>query len=164
MFPFVGQHVNCIQTYFFKRKLSKWQDFLINQVVSLLLMPKDVWAFGVALWELFSRGLIPYFQLSNAEAADKVIAGLRMLKFLLSLGLEKTKECPDAVYELMKKCWSEDPMLRIKFNDIIIEFDTLINEPKKEITKVERAGRQHSFDIQIPQQSINSRLMIDLMD
>src|SRR4051794_33596128 len=37
----------------------------------------DVWSFGIMLWELFSRGKKPYYQFSNKETIEKVIAGYR---------------------------------------------------------------------------------------
>ncbi len=40
----------------------------------------DVWSFGVLLWEIMSSGCLPYPTMSNAEAADGVIKGLRLMK------------------------------------------------------------------------------------
>src|SRR5688572_5200122 len=53
-------------------------------------------SFGIVLWELFSRGRIPYSAWTNKEAADQVKRGYR---------LEQPTECPLDIYELMLQCW-----------------------------------------------------------
>ncbi len=57
----------------------------------------DVWSFGVVLWELFSRALIPFYGLSNSEAADKIVSDYR---------LPKPEECPEDIYAVMLSCWT----------------------------------------------------------
>lgn len=53
----------------------------------------DVWAFGVALWELFSYGCIPYAEIGvEADVFHKVVAGDR---------LECPADCPEPVYMVM---------------------------------------------------------------
>ena len=37
------------------------------------------WAFGVVLWELISRGALPYPDLGNHEVRDYVCSGYRMV-------------------------------------------------------------------------------------
>ncbi len=66
----------------------------------------DVWSFGVVLWELFSRGMIPYPGMENSEVIRKITNGVR---------LEKPRDCPNEVYDLMLKCWAEKPKERPKF-------------------------------------------------
>lgn len=56
------------------------------------------------LWELFSKGSVPYPGISNNDAVEKVISGYR---------LYKPKECSDEIYSIMKQCWEEDPKARL---------------------------------------------------
>ncbi len=44
-----------------------------------------MWSFGIVLYELFSRGRTPYFNLTNAEAAENVVAGYRKIMKLQQL-------------------------------------------------------------------------------
>lgn len=66
----------------------------------------DVWAFGVLLWEIMSRGHQPYPGLSNIKAMHYVQHGGR---------LEKPINCPITLYNLMKKCWHVEPKKRPTF-------------------------------------------------
>ena len=70
----------------------------------------DIWSFGVCVWELFSKGEMPYFTMTNAEAMEKVATGYR---------LQQPKGCPDEVYKLMLSCWNEDPMERPSFEEVL---------------------------------------------
>lgn len=82
----------------------------------VLTSENDVWAFGVLLWEIFSCGLKPYEQYSNAEVTDKV----RALELL---------QCPDhwpqTVTSLMNNCWTVAPSSRPNFVTI---YDSLSRE------------------------------------
>ena len=63
-------------------------------------------SFGVVLWEVFTLGGSPYSRLSTD----------RLLKFLKDERLmEKLDGCPDEFYDLMIKCWSQDPDHRPTF-------------------------------------------------
>jgi hypothetical protein len=53
-----------------------------------------MWAFGTAMWEIFSYGLMPYDGVPNAEVQRHVREGLR---------LAKPVSCPDAVFALMQQ-------------------------------------------------------------
>jgi tyrosine-protein kinase len=58
----------------------------------------DVWSFGITLWEMYSYGEIPYGDLQGMEVIELVGNGYR---------LEKPEECPDAVFDVIQRCWSE---------------------------------------------------------
>lgn len=72
----------------------------------MLSSENDAWSFGILLWEIFSHGLKPYTQCSNAEAIDKIRAG-------------ELLQCPDhwpqTMRNLMNNCWTIAPSSRPNF-------------------------------------------------
>ncbi|NXB10632.1 TYRO3 kinase, partial [Cnemophilus loriae] len=66
----------------------------------------DVWAFGVTMWEIVTRGQTPYAGIENAEIYNYLISGNR---------LKQPPECLEDVYDLMCRCWHAEPKLRPSF-------------------------------------------------
>ncbi|XP_061318304.1 tyrosine-protein kinase receptor TYRO3 isoform X1 [Pezoporus flaviventris] len=66
----------------------------------------DVWAFGVTMWEIVTRGQTPYAGIENAEIYNYLISGNR---------LKQPPECLEDVYDLMCRCWHPEPKLRPSF-------------------------------------------------
>ncbi|MBN3312337.1 NTRK3 factor, partial [Atractosteus spatula] len=69
----------------------------------------DVWSFGVILWEIFTFGKQPWFQLSNNEVIECITQG-RVL--------ERPRVCPKEVYDIMLGCWQREPQQRLNVKDI----------------------------------------------
>ncbi|MBN3283866.1 NTRK3 factor, partial [Polyodon spathula] len=69
----------------------------------------DVWSFGVILWEIFTYGKQPWFQLANNEVIECITQG-RVL--------ERPRVCPKEVYDLMLGCWQREPQQRLNIKDI----------------------------------------------
>eukprot|EP01119_Soliformovum_irregulare_P010643 TRINITY_DN2626_c0_g1_i3.p1 TRINITY_DN2626_c0_g1~~TRINITY_DN2626_c0_g1_i3.p1 ORF type:complete len:647 (-),score=130.28 TRINITY_DN2626_c0_g1_i3:44-1792(-) len=63
----------------------------------------DVWSFGVVLWEIFTRGQVPYPGLSSEECIAMVTDGHN---------LPNPENCPDEIYSIMTDCWHRDPKER----------------------------------------------------
>uniref|UniRef100_A0A9J7YCI9 non-specific protein-tyrosine kinase n=2 Tax=Cyprinus carpio TaxID=7962 RepID=A0A9J7YCI9_CYPCA len=57
----------------------------------------DVWSFGITMWEAFSYGGKPYKKMKGPEVMSFIDAGNRM---------DCPAGCPEAMYELMKECWT----------------------------------------------------------
>uniref|UniRef100_A0A8C5WIJ4 Tyrosine-protein kinase Mer n=1 Tax=Leptobrachium leishanense TaxID=445787 RepID=A0A8C5WIJ4_9ANUR len=66
----------------------------------------DVWAFGVTMWEIATRGMTPYPGVQNHEIYDYLLLGHR---------LKQPTDCLDELYELMYLCWRADPVDRPTF-------------------------------------------------
>lgn len=47
------------------------------------------------------------------QVVEKILKGERM---------EQPEACPDSVYEIMLKCWEEEPVNRISFQDLVVFF------------------------------------------
>ncbi|CAN9499931.1 unnamed protein product [Ophioblennius macclurei] len=66
----------------------------------------DVWAFGVTMWEIATRGMTPYPGVQNHEIYDHLVDGHR---------LKQPTNCLDELYEIMYCCWRADPLDRPLF-------------------------------------------------
>eukprot|EP01134_Creolimax_fragrantissima_P003637 CFRG3637T1 len=64
----------------------------------------DVWSYGVAVWEIFSNGAVPFGFLPEATQVRQALRhGMR---------LQKPTEMPPHVYEVIQLCWHEEPEQR----------------------------------------------------
>uniref|UniRef100_A0A3Q3A1Q0 Tyrosine-protein kinase receptor TYRO3 n=1 Tax=Kryptolebias marmoratus TaxID=37003 RepID=A0A3Q3A1Q0_KRYMA len=75
----------------------------------------DVWAFGVTMWEIVTRGQTPYPGVENSEIYEFLIKGER---------LKKPADCRDD-YEIMHSCWSPVPKCRPSFQQLVLQLETL---------------------------------------
>ncbi|XP_051946256.1 tyrosine-protein kinase Mer-like [Xyrauchen texanus] len=69
----------------------------------------DVWAFGVTMWEIATRGMTPYPGVQNQEMYDYLLEGSR---------LKQPNDCLDELYDIMFSCWSADPVARPDFTQV----------------------------------------------
>ncbi|XP_055013910.1 tyrosine-protein kinase receptor TYRO3 [Boleophthalmus pectinirostris] len=77
----------------------------------------DVWAFGVTMWEVMTRGQTPYPGVENSEIYEYLIKGER---------LKKPTECRADLYEVMHSCWSPVPRCRPSFSALVSQLQTLL--------------------------------------
>ncbi|KAG8444035.1 hypothetical protein GDO86_009286 [Hymenochirus boettgeri] len=69
----------------------------------------DVWAFGVTMWEISTRGMTPYPGVQNHEIYDYLLEGHR---------LKQPADCLDDLYDLMYQCWIANPIYRPSFSTL----------------------------------------------
>ncbi|KAM6959396.1 BDNF/NT-3 growth factors receptor [Aplochiton taeniatus] len=69
----------------------------------------DVWSLGVVLWEIFTYGKQPWYQLSNNEVIECITQG-RVL--------QRPRACLKEVYDLMLGCWQREPHMRLNIKEI----------------------------------------------
>ncbi|XP_019856305.1 PREDICTED: tyrosine-protein kinase-like, partial [Amphimedon queenslandica] len=74
----------------------------------------DVWSFGILLWELVTKGNLPYPGMTNVEVVEAVPQGYRMII---------PEDCPEPFQQLMVNCWEQNDDERPRFEDI---FETLV--------------------------------------
>ncbi|NXH70678.1 NTRK1 factor, partial [Hydrobates tethys] len=80
----------------------------------------DIWSFGVVLWEIFTYGKQPWYQLSNTEAIECITQGRE---------LERPRTCPSEVYSIMQSCWQREPQQRRPIKEIHSRLQTLVKTP-----------------------------------
>lgn len=76
----------------------------------------DVWSFGIVLYEVITRGELPYSAMKNAEVKESLSTK--------SYRMPCPPKCPDKLYKIMLNCWSEEPSSRPKFCTL----QTMLNE------------------------------------
>ncbi|NWV27066.1 NTRK1 factor, partial [Origma solitaria] len=80
----------------------------------------DIWSFGVVLWEIFTYGKQPWYQLSNTEAIECITQGRE---------LERPRTCPSEVYAIMQSCWHREPHQRRPIKEIHSRLQALVKTP-----------------------------------
>uniref|UniRef100_A0AAR2IZN3 Platelet-derived growth factor receptor alpha n=1 Tax=Pygocentrus nattereri TaxID=42514 RepID=A0AAR2IZN3_PYGNA len=78
----------------------------------------DVWSYGILLWEIFSLGGTPYpGMVVDSSFYNKIKSGYRMAK---------PEHASNDVYELMVKCWNNEPEKRPSFHSLSENVATLL--------------------------------------
>ncbi|KAM9656941.1 tyrosine-protein kinase Mer isoform 4-T4 [Morphnus guianensis] len=77
----------------------------------------DVWAFGVTMWEIATRGMTPYPGVQNHEIYEYLFHGQR---------LKKPEDCLDELYEIMSACWRANPTTRPTFSQLKVHLEKLL--------------------------------------
>eukprot|EP00730_Choanoeca_flexa_P002283 TRINITY_DN10988_c0_g1_i1.p1 TRINITY_DN10988_c0_g1~~TRINITY_DN10988_c0_g1_i1.p1 ORF type:complete len:742 (+),score=209.63 TRINITY_DN10988_c0_g1_i1:271-2496(+) len=70
----------------------------------------DVWAFGIAMFEIFSYGRMVYPGKTNAEVEELILDSMRP---------DQPLDCPDAIYSTCLQCWSYKPSNRPSFAELV---------------------------------------------
>jgi serine/threonine protein kinase len=73
----------------------------------------DVWAFGVAMWEIFTLAKeTPYNHLEDRAVVEDAVRGAKRTL------LNRPAQCPENMYEIMRKCWIHDASQRPTFDEL----------------------------------------------
>jgi serine/threonine protein kinase len=78
----------------------------------------DIWSFGVVLWEIFTYGRQPWFELSNQEVIQHVQTGHTLIP---------PRCCPPEVARLMSGCWLRQPTDRLRIADVHRQLNDVYN-------------------------------------
>ncbi|XP_035669543.1 fibroblast growth factor receptor 4-like isoform X1 [Branchiostoma floridae] len=79
----------------------------------------DVWSFGITMWEVLTLACTPYPGLSPPAMMERLRNGFRM---------SKPVHCNDEVYDIMRKCWEDDPEDRPTFIDLVRLLEDVITK------------------------------------
>uniref|UniRef100_A0A3Q1IAP7 Proto-oncogene tyrosine-protein kinase receptor Ret n=1 Tax=Anabas testudineus TaxID=64144 RepID=A0A3Q1IAP7_ANATE len=77
----------------------------------------DVWSFGVLLWEIVTLGGNPYPGIAPERLFNLLKTGYRM---------ERPENCTEEMYNLMLRCWKQEPDKRPTFSDISKELEKMM--------------------------------------
>ncbi|KHN84525.1 putative tyrosine-protein kinase kin-31, partial [Toxocara canis] len=79
----------------------------------------DVFSFSILLWEIFSDGGEPYQGMTSLEVKRMISCGERM---------KAPEGCPADMYELMKRCWEQNPNKRITMTEVVKYIEGLLSQ------------------------------------
>ncbi|KAK2139567.1 hypothetical protein LSH36_1714g00008 [Paralvinella palmiformis] len=80
------------------------------------VIESDIWSLGLLMWEIFNAGKFPFGDVTDDEARQKVLTGLKPIK---------PTKCSDDMYDIMTHCWMRQPYNRPSLHDISVK----CNEP-----------------------------------
>ncbi|XP_077983307.1 hepatocyte growth factor receptor-like isoform X2 [Glandiceps talaboti] len=83
----------------------------------------DVWSYGVLVWELLTRGELPYASVDSWDISNYLEKGKRLPQPAYAL---------DVLYELLLKCWHQDPSQRPDFSDICQQVQDLLSNGEQD--------------------------------
>ncbi|XP_071943277.1 uncharacterized protein [Antedon mediterranea] len=90
----------------------------------------DVWSFGIVLTEIFRFcDPCPY---ENIKKSTELIDFLKSEK---KNRMDKPRGCPNEMYQIMLRCWSEDPSQRPTFEQLCSEIQEILDSNKMDIPK-----------------------------
>ena len=81
----------------------------------------DVWSFGILLYEIITFGRFPYAGMTNEEVMQKLEQRYRM---------PQPKESSYAYYNIMLKCWREEPENRPTFEALQWELEEFLESTR----------------------------------
>ncbi|XP_038066663.1 angiopoietin-1 receptor-like [Patiria miniata] len=101
----------------------------------------DVWSFGILLWEIVTYGSTPYPGIESKSLAQRLLDGYRM---------PKPDNCADEIYDVMLKCWQEQPSNRPSFRKLVEILEEISSKPDANVyvsaTVYENFVIKHDFD------------------
>ncbi|XP_046850988.1 fibroblast growth factor receptor 4-like isoform X2 [Xenia sp. Carnegie-2017] len=83
----------------------------------------DVWSFGVVVWEIVTFGGTPYPGIPLENLFELLENGFRM---------EQPVNCPEEFYNMLLRCWNEEPYIRPTFTDLVQQLDSMLSKMTSE--------------------------------
>nr|KAG5698064.1 hypothetical protein BaRGS_016712 [Batillaria attramentaria] len=78
-------------------------------------MRSDVWSLGVLLWELLTRGCLPFHEVEDQSVKEYVLQGYV---------LGQPQNCSDTLYDLMRQCWDLENEHRPHVSSVVTTLST----------------------------------------
>uniref|UniRef100_A0A1I7TJ14 receptor protein-tyrosine kinase n=1 Tax=Caenorhabditis tropicalis TaxID=1561998 RepID=A0A1I7TJ14_9PELO len=111
----------------------------------------DIWSFGVVIWELFTRGSVPYSKMASWTLI------LPWLKQSEENRLPKPPYCPAKMYnDVMMACWRANPAERPQFSELITIIPSVVKYMEGYDRSQLHAGYERVSDLVTSRPSISN--------
>ncbi|ODN00447.1 Vascular endothelial growth factor receptor 3 [Orchesella cincta] len=115
----LSKQLYCYTQYVKKRQALPWRYLSIESIKNMEFSSQsDVWGYAVLCWEIFTLGEKPY---PGVVWSDQFIRNLEE-----GMRLPKPKYTVTECYNIMLRCWEEDPAMRPTFIEILGELNDLM--------------------------------------
>ncbi|XP_063699898.1 tyrosine-protein kinase Shark isoform X2 [Culicoides brevitarsis] len=139
------------ENYYEAREGGKWpikwyapESFLYGKFSHA----SDVWSFGIVLWEMFTRGEVPYGdETPGSKVIEMIEKGER---------LPKPDDCPNEIYQQMLACWQNEPKMRPTFSYLIQFFKQMRVEAGNEVEYTSISDLDREFHASSPELENNN--------
>ncbi|PRP88097.1 hypothetical protein PROFUN_04188 [Planoprotostelium fungivorum] len=98
----------------------------------------DVWSFGVTMWEIFSKGTVPYSTFTNQETVKKVFDENYRLD---------NPGCSVTLYDIILTCWNLDPQQRPTFEEILNILQKIASVEREDSLRSEARDEEQAGDV-----------------
>ncbi|XP_078363420.1 fibroblast growth factor receptor 2-like [Oculina patagonica] len=107
----------------------------------------DVWSYGIVLWEIATLGGFPYPGIKNSELMRLLKRGYRM---------EKPDTCSEEFYQLMRRCWADNPDARPTFTELCQDLEDWMQRDTPYLDMDQVDEDQPYYDVSAAAQSSGS--------
>uniref|UniRef100_A0AAF5CYV5 Protein kinase domain-containing protein n=1 Tax=Strongyloides stercoralis TaxID=6248 RepID=A0AAF5CYV5_STRER len=84
---------------------------------TLFTFSSDIWSFGMVMYEMYSFGGVPFHEIEPSDLLNYITSGNRP---------QKPEFASPEIYNIMKRCWKENPEERPTFDELNSEFMVLL--------------------------------------
>ena len=91
-------------------------EVLVGEELPSPFLPSDVYSFAIILYKLFSSNKNQFSDGKIARSRQQI-----MMKVSRGYRFKRTENISDAYWELIQRCWSQDPEERPTFEEIVEE-------------------------------------------
>ncbi|XP_063955902.1 fibroblast growth factor receptor 3-like isoform X2 [Lytechinus pictus] len=126
-----------------RKRPVKWVSLETNTQGKCSIQ-SDVWSFGIVLYEIYTLGGVPYPGMDGRYVISKLQQGYRM---------ERPTMCPEEIYEIMRRCWQENPHHRPSFTVMNNALDAMLTQNVDYLTELEMDFTHYEF---VPCQEVDT--------